>query len=90
MKCVSIYLTFIFLEWICIILALASWSGLGNSIFLSSRPTVTNKGNFPYRKVGKMMEKHVDVLVKAWDFRSGGSNLSSTKLHVLGYFIPLL
>ena len=49
MKCLSIYLTFIFLEWICIILALASWSGLGNSIFLSSRPTVTNKGNFSCR-----------------------------------------
>mmetsp|Transcript_22998 Transcript_22998/g.48708 ORF Transcript_22998/g.48708 Transcript_22998/m.48708 type:complete len:221 (-) Transcript_22998:835-1497(-) len=37
--------TFIFLEWICRILALASWLGWGNSIFLSSLPLLIRAGS---------------------------------------------
>lgn len=39
------YSTFIFLEWICMILALASSFGWGNSIFLSNLPDRSKAGS---------------------------------------------
>lgn len=42
---VPAHLTFIFREWICMILARASSLGMGNSIFRSRRPERSNAGS---------------------------------------------
>ena len=65
-----LYLTFIFLEWICKILALASSLGCGNSIFLSNLPDL--------RRAGSRIST---LLVAAITFRNRNSQFKS--LHTM-------
>lgn len=74
-----LYLTFIFLEWICKILALASSLGCGNSIFLSNLPDLRRAGS-----------KISTLLVAAITFRNRNSQFKSLhtmlSLHTKLYF----